>query len=357
MNFRVIVIIFIFLILLSCNINKNIKELDLTYFNYNQKFIDKLNKIKYITPLLDYNKSITLIKTDLFLITNRYIIPFFYFEFKEFLDDLTDDHNPIFNLSKKEIEDYFLFVAKARAINQLMLIEAQKDNFKASNDEVYNRILYLSDNNIEEFKNKLQETMFTYDFFEKDTQEFIILEKYKNEKILKNITPTEEELLIYYEQNPSLSLVKERVIVRHILILTNNVSETEKKKRYELIKSIKKMAEEGKDFSELARKYSHDETTKKAGGKIGEYLERGQTFKEFEDAAFNTREGGISDIIETKYGFHILKVDKIEKERQLSFEEIKDKIYNFVRLEKEEQALENENKRLLEKYRFKIVFK
>lgn len=352
MNHFIKIVLFLFLI--SCNINKNFNELDITYFNYDKDFLTKFQKIIHISPLLDYTKDIILVKTKLFYITNRYVFPFFYFEFEDLFKELNNDN---FELSKKEIKDYFLFVAKVRALNHLMYIEAKKNGFDASNDEVYNRILTISDNNVEDFKNRIKETMFTYEFFEKDNREIIIIEKYKNGKILKNIDPTEEELIIYYEQNPSLSLIRERVFARHILLLTNNLTESEKKKKYELISSIKKMAEKGEDFSELAKIYSEDETTKKSGGKIGEYLERGQTFKEFEEAAFNTKEGGISDIIETEYGFHIIKVDKIEKERKLTFEEVRDKIYNLVKLEKKNEAIENENIRLIKKYNLRVIFR
>ncbi|HOJ64797.1 MAG TPA: peptidylprolyl isomerase [Spirochaetota bacterium] len=355
---RVIIFILILLIFNSCDKKNIINELDKSYFNYSKDFTEKLNRLSVLNKLLDHNKEIILIKTDLFYITNQYVLPFFYFEFEEYIRDLSDDL--VFPLSKEEIDDYFLYVAESRAINQLMLIEAKSYGIDVTEgdvtEEINSFLIEEMEGDIEGFKNRINSTMFSYDFFEKERKESLIIEKYKKEIIFKDIEPTDHELFEYYNNNPSLSTVRERAIVRHILILTQNLNESQKRKKYELIKNIRDMAIKGADFSELAKKYSQDETTNKSGGRVGEYIERGQTFKEFEDAAFNTIDGGISDIIETEYGYHILKVDKIEKEKRLTFEEVKDKIYEIVKMDKEMLAFEQGKERLKKKYHFKMVF-
>lgn len=350
------VILFLSIFLIFC-CKKDINDLEKDYFNYEKEYLNSFDSLANLNRLLDYKKEIILVKTDLFYISNIYVLPFFYFEFREYLKDSSND----FPLSKDEITEYFLYVAEARAINRLMFIESQNYLIQLTDEELNNSIKTFIEEelgaDLENFKNDLQETMFTYTFFEKDRKESLLMEKYKESVILKDIEPSERELIDFYENNPSISTIKERVIVRHILVLTTNLNENEKKKKYELIKKIRNLAIEGSDFGELAKKYSDDQTTKKSGGKIGEFLERGQTFKEFEDAAFNTDEGKISDIIETVYGYHILKIDKKEKERKVSFEEVKDKIYELVKIDKEMELMENEKNRLKKKYNFKIVFK
>ena len=104
----------------------------------------------------------------------------------------------------------------------------------------------------------------------------------------------------------------------HILVDT----EEEAKKILEQINA-------GKDFAELAKQYSKDTQTKDAGGDLG-YFGKGQMEEEFEKAAFKLKPNEISDIVKTKYGFHILKVT--DQRDSLSFEDVK--TYISAELEK-----------------------
>ena len=68
----------------------------------------------------------------------------------------------------------------------------------------------------------------------------------------------------------------------------------------------------GKDFGKLAQQYSEDPGSKDRGG-LYENFERGQMVKPFEDASFNLPIGSISDLVETQYGYHIIKVISRQK--------------------------------------------
>ncbi|MGE5497018.1 MAG: peptidylprolyl isomerase [Syntrophothermus sp.] len=89
------------------------------------------------------------------------------------------------------------------------------------------------------------------------------------------------------------------------------------------IKDIQTQLRNGADFAELARKYSEDPGTKESGGDLG-FFERKMIVKEFDEAAFNLLPGMISDIIKTRYGYHILKV--YERKPMPSFEESKEEL-------------------------------
>ena len=71
--------------------------------------------------------------------------------------------------------------------------------------------------------------------------------------------------------------------------------------------------EAGGDFAELAMQHSDDQATAAVGGDLGSFG-RGIMVPEFETAAFALEEGEISDIVETPYGYHIIRVDSVEKE-------------------------------------------
>jgi peptidyl-prolyl cis-trans isomerase D len=107
----------------------------------------------------------------------------------------------------------------------------------------------------------------------------------------------------------------------HILFKTEGKSpeETEKikAKASEVLARVKK----GEDFTALAKKYSEDDGSASQGGDLG-FFGRGQMVPEFENAAFTLKEGNISDLIVTKYGFHIIKVFEKQLARTQAFEEV-----------------------------------
>jgi peptidyl-prolyl cis-trans isomerase SurA len=117
-----------------------------------------------------------------------------------------------------------------------------------------------------------------------------------------------EEISKYYEAHKQEFDRPEEVRIREILISTENKDSAEipalEKKAQEALQK----ARSGEKFEELATKYS-DGSTAKDGGDLG-FFPRGQMVKEIEDAAFKLRRGQVSDIIQTKYGFVIIKVEE-----------------------------------------------
>lgn len=97
-------------------------------------------------------------------------------------------------------------------------------------------------------------------------------------------------------------------------------------------RALLKKARSGGDFAALARQHSQDGTAKN-GGDLG-FFGRGQMVKEFEDAAFSLPIGGISDLVRTPYGFHIIKVTDSRPGRTVPFEEARDSLHEELKLGK-----------------------
>jgi len=112
-------------------------------------------------------------------------------------------------------------------------------------------------------------------------------------------------------------------------------------------------AKKGEDFAELAKKYSEDPGSKNKGG-IYEDFTRGRMVKPFEDAAFGVPVGEISDIVETRYGYHILKVINRKKETR-PLEEVRDQLVKKLESTKKRDAYQNFVEKLKTDNGFEIV--
>jgi len=134
--------------------------------------------------------------------------------------------------------------------------------------------------------------------------------------------PDDKEIYNYYTNNIKKYTTPERRKARHILVLSKSSDTAEQvAAERKKINDVLVKARAGDDFAELAKKYSEDGLASR-GGDLG-FFSRGQMVKPFEDAAFSLQEGGISDIVKTQFGFHIIKVDKIEAAKVKSLDEAK----------------------------------
>jgi peptidyl-prolyl cis-trans isomerase D len=171
-------------------------------------------------------------------------------------------------------------------------------------------------------------------------------------KIQAGTTVSREELQGYYDRHKDDYRVPEQVSVSHILIKTplpgtdgkvdpKGVEEA-RKKAEDVLKQVKA----GGNFAELAKKYSDDPGSGKAGGSLG-FIGRGRTVPEFEKAAFSLPKGSISDLVQSSYGFHIIRVDDKQAAHVKTLDEVKDQIEESLKQQKSAQAVTNQVNALL----------
>ena len=112
-------------------------------------------------------------------------------------------------------------------------------------------------------------------------------------------------------------------------------------------------AKKGEDFAALAKQYTEDTGSKENGG-LYEDFGRGKMVKPFEDAAFSVPVGQISDIVETTYGYHIIKVENRKKETQ-PLDQVKAQIEAQIKQQKQNAAFETLLTGLKKKADFRAV--
>ncbi len=152
------------------------------------------------------------------------------------------------------------------------------------------------------------------------------------QQIQDEITLTEEEILQYYEEHESEFNKGKEVRARHILFRLDKDADEEteaevKKKAEEVLQQLKN----GADFAEMAKEYSEDTASGKEGGDLG-FFTKGMMVPEFEEVAFVLKEGEISDLVRTQFGYHIVKVEETREEPD-PYEKAKPVISERLKLE------------------------
>jgi peptidyl-prolyl cis-trans isomerase D len=142
--------------------------------------------------------------------------------------------------------------------------------------------------------------------------------------LTSSIQLPEQELKSYYEQNVQRLSGQEQRRASHVLITAaKDAPEADRKqaraKADELLVQLRKSP---KSFADVARKNSQDPGSAAKGGDL-EYFGRGAMVKPFEDAAFAMKEGEISDVVESDFGFHIIQLTGIKAPKAPSFESMR----------------------------------
>ncbi|MBW2449959.1 MAG: SurA N-terminal domain-containing protein [Deltaproteobacteria bacterium] len=160
-------------------------------------------------------------------------------------------------------------------------------------------------------------------------------EKYKTDAMAKarylhfnpdvfrsKIVLSDEEVREYYDDNLETFKTPKTVEARHILLKVNRDADPETvKKTKDRALNILKLAKEGKDFAELAKQYSEG-PTRNNGGYLGKF-KRDAMVKPFSDMAFSLKAGEISEPVRTRFGWHLIKVEKVNEASVTSFDDAK----------------------------------
>jgi peptidyl-prolyl cis-trans isomerase D len=184
---------------------------------------------------------------------------------------------------------------------------------------------------------------------EKRKVRYVVLD---NAKIEAGVSVSHEDLQAYYDQHRDDYRVPEQVNVSHILIKTplpgpdgkvdpKGVEEA-RKKGEDVLKQLKA----GGNFADLAKKYSEDPGSGKNGGSLG-WIGKGRTVPEFEQTAFSLAKGETSGLVQSSYGFHIIRLDDKQAAHVKTLDEVKDQIEGSIRQQKAAQAAANQVNALL----------
>jgi peptidyl-prolyl cis-trans isomerase D len=138
------------------------------------------------------------------------------------------------------------------------------------------------------------------------------------EQVAALVSPTEADLQLMYDENKANYVLDERRRTRHILIPVNGDDDAGALKQAE---SVLAEARAGKDFAELAKKYSTD-ITAKDGGELG-FVEQKQFPGPFGDTLFSIKVGEVAGPVKSQFGYHLIKLEEIEPGQQKPFADVR----------------------------------
>ena len=185
------------------------------------------------------------------------------------------------------------------------------------------------------------------EFFKRDASRYQVPERrqfrllfVETASLKDTVSVSEQDLQSYYKRNLDLYRIQNRVRASHILLKTLGKEPDEIETVRKRVEAILERLRNGEDFARLARRNSDDAATTPRGGDLG-WIVRGQTVPEFEKAAFSLEPGALSEVIQTQYGFHIVKVHEHQRARQKPLEEVRNQILPRVTQQKAERAAED----------------
>lgn len=243
------------------------------------------------------------------------------------------------NFAGEELEKRIAEVRKAlleQMINTKLAISlAKKEKVEVDESELQKRIDQIRSyyGSEEAFLQALDERGTNLTEFRKEIKEQMMAQSVVDREVASAIVITPAEINTVYEENKEKLISPKRVKLRGILVRKGDDPEAAKKKA----EDIKARLGKGEDFSEVASKSSEGPYAEK-GGDMG-FVVKGQLLEEMDEVVFNTEKGKVTDIVESRIGYHIFKIEDIEKSRNLGLDEVSDFLRGQIFRKKFEESL------------------
>jgi parvulin-like peptidyl-prolyl isomerase len=298
-----------------------------------------------ISPALAPDKDTVLATTKTFTVTAAEVL-------QAARDNLGSQAEQLKSVDAGRLKQILDRAASSLAERKLLLAAAAKAKTDVTADELDKALQseYAKAGSEQAFLEALKKGDVSIDHVKTSVRETLVINKLLQGVAEGGVKVSEEALRKAYAQETAGD---KTASVRHILILTQGKTDAEKTAAKTRIEGILAEAKAGADFAELAKKYSEDPGSKDKGG-LYENFPRGQMVKPFEDAAFSIPVGQISGVIETSYGYHILKVIDRQKETR-AFEAVRAELEARLKEGQQGQAVQDYVQGLKDKAQFKLI--
>ena len=247
----------------------------------------------------------------------------------------------------QQLKDSDLAMFKNRILEnlidtELLYQQSQKKGVTVDDQAINEQIKKIKKRFFDEtaYKKAIAKMYLSEKEFRNEIRRSLAIEQLLDTSVRRKITVTEKEGKKYYNENMNLFKEPEKVKVSQIWIkLPPNVEASKKNQARKKIETVQKKIRQGEDFGMLAKTYSEGPSAKREG-KLG-YFSKGHMPKPFEDAAFSLNVGEVSGIVETKFGYHLIKVTAKKPARTIPYKEVRPMIEQRLKKEKEKTEIQN----------------
>ncbi len=244
------------------------------------------------------------------------------------------------NRSGQQVPEAQMGAMKNEVLNslidrELLYQESQKKGIKVDPKEVSDQLQKIKQRypSGDEFKKLLADMELTESDVQKQIERGMAIQELIDKEVAAKIKIGDEEVKSYYDDNPKLFQQPEQVKASHILIKVDaDAPQTKKDEARKKIESVREKAKKGEDFATLAKTYSEGPSGP-SGGDLG-YFRRGQMVKPFEEAAFSLKTNETSDIVETRFGYHLIKVVDKKPAQKVAYVEVKERLSEHLKQQK-----------------------
>lgn len=205
------------------------------------------------------------------------------------------------------------------------------------------------------FMQMLVSRKMTLDQVRSDARADMAIGKMIEAEIAAKVAVDAAQVQDFYAKNPDQFQQPERVRASHILIgFPENADAAAKAAARTKAEQVLKDVKAGKDFAALAKEHSQDPGSAVNGGDLG-FFQQGQMVGPFNDAAFTLKPGATSDLVETQFGYHIIKVAEKEPARTIPLDEVRPQVEQFLQNRNREEQTEAFVKALRSKGKVEIL--
>ena len=226
-------------------------------------------------------------------------------------------------------------------IDQQLLVQRAKDQGVSVESDVIKRLDEVRKQNnlqsLDDLEKAVEGEGMSWEDYKSQIRNSLLTQEVIAKEMRGRIIIGDDDIKKFYEDHPKEFTRAEQVVLGEIFLSTTDKSPEEtaviERKAEDYLNRLKK----GEEFSEMAKRYSEGSTAKEGGG-LGTF-ERGQLSKQLEDATFSLNKGGLTDVIQTKTGFEILKVvDRFQAGLQ-PLDKVRREIENEIYMKKMQPTL------------------
>ncbi len=246
----------------------------------------------------------------------------------------------------RQLSEEKLAAAKSAVLDrlvesELLYQESRKKNIRVEAQSIEDRLKEIRKRfpSEAEFKKGLERMNITETEIKSQIEKGIAINSLVKTQITDKIVIPEKESKDFYDSNPQFFKQAEQVKASHILIKVKpDANETQKAEARKKIETVQKKLKNGEDFGTLAREFSEGPSRERSGD-LG-YFGRGQMVKPFDTAAFALKSGQVSEIVETQFGYHLIKVYDKKSATTKAYTEVKEQINQHLKQQKARQEVD-----------------